>query len=142
MKTLISFKLTLLVFFLLVLSAAAFAQKTAELVARAKISIEQKQFDSALADLTQAIKKEKANAEAYALRGDVYMQQSQVLLARADYDQAINLNPKNASFYYKRAQSFEHTPGFSQEATIADYTKVLELEPGNKEVLRARGYLY
>jgi tetratricopeptide (TPR) repeat protein len=142
MKTLISFKLTLLVFCLLLLSAATFGQKAAELVARAKTSIEQKQYDSALADLTQAIKKEKQNAEAFALRGDVYMQQTQVVLARADYDQAIKLDPKNAQFYYKRALSFEHTPGFSQESTIADYTKVLELEPNNEKVLRARGYLY
>jgi Flp pilus assembly protein TadD len=143
MKNLINAKFILAgIFFMLLFSVSAQAQKATELVARAKTSIEQKQYDSALADLTQAIKKEKKNAEAYALRGDVYMQQSQVVPARADYDQAIMLDPKNAQFYYKRALSFEHTPGFSQEATIADYTRVLELEPNNEKVLRERGYLY
>jgi tetratricopeptide (TPR) repeat protein len=130
------------IFCLLLFCVPAYAQNANELVARAKTSIDKKEYDSALADLTQAIKKEKQNAEAYALRGDVYMQQSQVLPARADYDQAIKLNPKNAQFFYKRALSFEHTPGFSQASTIADYTRVLELEPNNEKVLRERGYLY
>lgn len=138
----INAKVILLGIIVFVFSVSAHAQKAAELVARAKTSIDKKDYAGALADLTEALKKEKQNAEAFALRGDVYMQQTQILLARADYDQAIKLNPKNAQFYYKRALSFEHTPGFSQELTIADLTRVLELEPNNEKVLRERGYLY
>ena len=123
-------------------SVATFAQDAAELVTRAKVSIDKKEYDSALADLTQAVALQKKNAEAFALRGDVYFVQKQVELARADYNQAIKLSGKVSDFYLKRGLSFKESPGYDRVAAMADFQKALQLDPSNENALRERGFTY
>lgn len=123
-------------------AGSASAQDAGQLVARARASIEKKDYDTALADLNQALALQKKNAEAFALRGDVYTAQKKVELARLDYNQAIKLNGKVSAFYYKRGMSFKESPGYSREAAMADYNKALEIDPQNENALRERGFTY
>jgi tetratricopeptide (TPR) repeat protein len=136
-------KILILSFLILsVFSASVLAQDAGQLVVRAQASIEKKDYDTALVDLNQAITLQKKNAEAFALRGDVYMAQKKVELARLDYNQAIKLNGKVSAFYYKRGMSFRESPGYSREATMADLNKALEIDPKNEDALRERGFTY
>jgi tetratricopeptide (TPR) repeat protein len=132
----------LMVLFLCLVSASVFAQDAAQLVTRAETAVENKDYDGALNDLNQAIALQKNNAKAYAVRGDVYMAQKKVELARLDYNQALKLSPKVSTFYYKRGMSFKETPGYSREASLADFNKALELDPTNEDALRERGLIY
>jgi tetratricopeptide (TPR) repeat protein len=128
--------------FLCLVAASVFAQDAAQLVTRAEAAIEKKDYDSALNDLNVAITLQKNSAEAYAARGDVYLAQKKIELARLDYNQAIKLGAKVSAFYYKRGLSFKESPGYSREASMADFNKALELNSANEDALRERGFIY
>ncbi len=109
---------------------------------RTKLAIDNKATDGLLAELNAAISKDKKDALAFALRGDIQMAKESVLLARADYNQAIKLDGKKSLYYYKLGRSFESSPDSSRETANQNYTRALELDPNNEDALRDRGYNY
>jgi len=111
-----------------------------DLASRTKAAINKKDYDAVLAEINDRIAKNKKDAEALVLRGDVYLAQSKTELARADYTQAIKINPKNAQYYYKRGMSYQEAPGYNLQTATADNDKALELDPNNSGALTEKGY--
>ena len=63
---------------------------------RAEVEKDLKQPDAALIDLEEAIKLDEKQAEAYLVRGQIYLQQNRKKQARRDFEQAIALGiPRN-----------------------------------------------
>jgi len=67
-----------------------------EYIERAKIRhFDQKDFDGAIADLTEAIRLEPSSTLAYYTRGMVYHSKNEFDAAIADFSKAIQLEPKD-----------------------------------------------
>ena len=66
---------------------------------------EQGQTDPAI-DVDEAIALDPQDAEAYAIRGNVYFDKGDYDRAIADYDEAIALDPQYASAYYNRGNAY------------------------------------
>jgi tetratricopeptide (TPR) repeat protein len=113
-----------------------------DLAYRTKMAIQQKATDSILAELNDAIAKNKKDALALAMRGDIYMSQEKVEMARLDYNAAIKYDGKNSMYYYKRGKSFESLPNYNRDTANVDYTKALEFDPNNEDALRDRARNY
>lgn len=60
-------------------------------IARADVEREMQHDDLALIDLEEAIRLSPSSADAYLLRGDIYLAQKKKVLARQDYEKAISL---------------------------------------------------
>jgi len=113
-----------------------------DLRSRTKAAIEKKDLDTILAEINGIIAKDKKNAEAFSLRGDIYLAEGKAELARADHNQAVKLSPKNSIFYSSRAMSFLANPDYDQQAAFADLNKAIELDNTNLEAHRQRAAIF
>ena len=105
---------------------------------RAKLWQEEKnQFDSALADYTEAIRLQSKNAYLYKNRGSVWMEKRDYDNAIADFTEAIRIDPDYASAYSKRAIAWHAKQKFDN--AITDYTEAIRKAPTNAYVYRNRG---
>jgi TPR repeat protein len=98
------------------------------------------QYEPALSDFQQAIRRDPALAVAYADRGAIHYIKKDYKAAIADTDQAIKLDPTLPKSYFYRALAQEALGNFSE--AISDYTRVIESNPENKTALFNRGALY
>jgi tetratricopeptide (TPR) repeat protein len=84
-------------------------------------------------ELTQAIRRDPDDAEAYYRRGDTYYRQGNYDKAIEDYSQAIRLDPGNAEYYHSRGMAYSQTDEMEQFITpdeaIADFEAVLRIKP-------------
>jgi tetratricopeptide (TPR) repeat protein len=94
-----------------------------------KVKVKQGDYSSAIAILTQLIKRHPHSAADYNNRGLIHFQNSQLELALADYNQALELNPKLDSAYNNRANYYASL-GMWKEA-LADYDMALDFNPAN-----------
>ena len=83
----------------------------------------------AIADYTQSLKLEPANAAAYNNRGIAYAALGQNDQAIADFDQAIKLDPKRALYYNVRGTIYNK---------LDHYTSPRRLQPGRHLRIRFR----
>lgn len=93
---------------------------------RGTFYLDNKSFDNALADFTEAIKRNPDDATLYCIRGNVYRKLSQKDNAIADYTKAIEMNSKYAEAYYGRGNSF--IPEDLTKA-IEDLKKAINISP-------------
>ncbi|MDR1858877.1 MAG: hypothetical protein LBQ69_05355 [Treponema sp.] len=84
-----------------------------------------KDFKSAIAEYTEAIKLEPNSGAYYGLRGQCYEGLEQSENALADYDKSISLNPKEGSTFFSRAQTYIALG--EMEKAKADIEKAVEL---------------
>ena len=85
-------------------------------------------WDKALSDFTEAIKREPDYGKAYLHRGVAYVEKKELDKAIADYSEAIRLTPKVAHVaYYKRAHAYEKKGDYDK--AIADYSKSILFRP-------------
>src|SRR5262249_51836647 len=68
---------------------------TANYVARGTVQNELKQFDKAIADFTEAIRRDPNNAIAYSRRGRAWASQKEFSKASADFNAAIRIDAAN-----------------------------------------------
>ena len=61
-------------------------------------------YDSAIADYTQAIRLNPNDADAYYNRGNVYVKKGDFVKARADFEAALRIDPNDADARYKLEQ--------------------------------------
>jgi tetratricopeptide (TPR) repeat protein len=90
---------------------------------------EQGDFDSAIADFTQAIKLDPNYAHAYIYRGVAYGTKGDNDSAIADFTQFIRLYPNDAEGYVGRGGAYYMKGDRARART--DLSKALELDPDN-----------
>ena len=84
-------------------ASSADAAELTKLRARASQHLANKDYDSAIADLTDLIRRGNASWEDYNLRGNAYHYKKQYDLALADYDRAVRRGGHGAAPHYNRA---------------------------------------
>lgn len=82
------------------------------------------------------IKKSKRYAQAYALRGDIYLQNKEYKRALKDYSSAVKFDKRNADYFLKRARVYM-TAGEYRNAA-ADYAQYAELIPNEIVVYKEK----
>lgn len=95
----------------------------AEQVSRGKRAFEAGDNDLAVACLSEALRIDSANAEAFAFRGAAYTQKGSFDRALADSSEAIRLDPKNERWYRFRALVYRDQKAFDQG--LADCARAL-----------------
>jgi RNA polymerase sigma factor (sigma-70 family) len=92
----------------------------------------------AIADLTEAIRLDPKDSEAYYQRGRARATTAgETDKAIADFTQAIKLDPKNDRAYLERGEAWSRKG--DDDKAIADFNTAIQLEPNNAETYRERG---
>jgi tetratricopeptide (TPR) repeat protein len=82
-------------------------------------------LDSAIRDLTAAIRADALYAEAYVVRGQAAFQIGDTERAIADFNEGIRLDPRNALAI--RARGMTHLYRSNDDAALADLSKAIQL---------------
>jgi tetratricopeptide (TPR) repeat protein len=108
---------------------------------------EQGQLGLAIEEYTQAIEVEPEFAEAYRLRGMVYVALGEfdkgivdLDRALADLDQAVELNPQLAEAYFNRGGAYFFKLDYDK--AIADFDRAIQIDPSYVEAYAVRGNAY
>jgi tetratricopeptide (TPR) repeat protein len=99
-----------------------------------------KQSDAAIADLTELLRQQPRDSEAYLDRGLLQQRAGRHEEALVDYNAAIRWSPPYPEPYFNRAQTLVAL-GRPDEA-LADYNYVLTLQPDHAEARNDRACLY
>lgn len=94
-------------------------------------------FDDAVADFTEAIRRDPADAVSFAGRGQARLGKSDRDAAIADFDQAIRLAPKSAAYHNARGHARLVTG--KAEAAAEDFSTAIMLDPRSASALNNRG---
>ena len=94
----------------------------------------------AIADYTEAMRRDPKYAKAYYNRGNAYSDKGDTDRAIADYSAAIRLEPTYANAYYNRGNAYS-SKGDTDRA-IADYSETIRLEPTYANAYYNRGNAY
>jgi tetratricopeptide (TPR) repeat protein len=107
----------------------------------------QSNWDEAIAEYTEALRKNPDNAAAYNNRGIAYDNQDDYDRAIADLNQAIRLDPNLAVAYSNRGIVYSHRGDRDMELAdydraIADFTEAIRLNPNYAVAYYNRGVKY
>src|SRR6476619_4997940 len=81
----------------------------------------------AIALITEVIKRNARDAEAYVNRGSLQTTLGEMELAINDFTAAIRLNPNLSTAWYNRATTLTHVGRY--DSAIADFTEAMRLQP-------------
>jgi len=99
-----------------------------EYIDRAKIKyFDEKNFDGAIADITEAIRLEPDNCFAYYTRGLVYRGKNEFDAAIADFTKAIQLEPKDCHLYFYRGLTYACKN--NKAMAISDLEMAVKIDP-------------
>jgi tetratricopeptide (TPR) repeat protein len=90
--------------------------------------------------LTQRLRANPDDAEAYYLRGIVYGQLVEPLKAIDDFDAALRLGHETADTYYNRGMALVHTQ--QHYLAVEDFTDAIRLQPGHADAWNNRAAAY
>ena len=107
---------------------------------RGMTNYEKGEYDKAIADFSEAIKREPDHADAYYNRGNAYCYEVDYDKAITDYTKAIALNPTHAEVYYKRGRIYAEDGDY--EEAIADFSLTIALNPEHADAHGYRADLY
>jgi len=107
---------------------------------RGEVYRDQRQYDQAIRDFSDAIRLEPENLEHYRLRGEVYRDQGQYDQVIRDLSNAIRLDPENPEHYRLRGEVYRDQEQYDQ--AIRDLSNAIRLDPENPEHYRLRGEVY
>ena len=96
---------------------------------RGSVWMQKKQYDKAIADLSEAIRLDPELAGLYGNRGRAWFQKKEFDRAISDLDQCIRLDPKAPEFYLYRGRGWFAKSEYDK--AIADYTSAIRLKPDN-----------
>jgi tetratricopeptide (TPR) repeat protein len=85
------------------------------------------QYDRAIQDLDQAIRRDPNYAQAFQSRGTAYSLRGQYERAIGDFNQAIQLDPKSAASFYGRGDTYNVQGQY--ERAIQDFDRAIRLKP-------------
>ena len=97
-------------------------------------------FEKAIGDLDESIRRNPRDARAYFRRGDAYLAINRLDDAIADYTDAIQLRPSDARMYSKRGISYANR-GDLDEA-ISDLTDAIAMDSHGAVAYAGRGVAY
>ncbi|HZG54415.1 MAG TPA: caspase family protein [Pyrinomonadaceae bacterium] len=97
-------------------------------------------YDSAIIDLTEAIRLNPNATMAYAVRGATYQAKRTLDLAALDLTQAIRIDPTFAWAYSTRAQVY--VARGEPNLALSDLNHVIRIEPKNYSAYNARASVY
>jgi tetratricopeptide (TPR) repeat protein len=123
--------------------AAAPAGSNKEAVAhleKGKIFNGRKDYDTALAEFTEAIRIDPNYAEAYYWRGLVHENKGDYDREIADATQALRINPDYAGAY--RLRGYAYLQKGDYDRAIADYTQAIRIDPNDADAYNNRGVSY
>jgi tetratricopeptide (TPR) repeat protein len=93
-------------------------------------------FDSAIADFNEALRRDPNSASAYHNRGRAWLSKNDVDRAIADFNHAIDLNPKDLDAYADRALSLYNKSEYSR--AISDLDHVVQENPASSRARLVR----
>ncbi len=96
--------------------------------------------DCAFGALSEAIRLDPHNANAFLLRGYGYRQKKQSDLALADYGKAIEIEPKASRSYYLRSKIYLEEEMF--EKALADVSEAIRFKPDDENYYYDRVFIY
>lgn len=99
-----------------------------------------KDYDRAIADLTEVVRQKPGDSDAYYERGITHRLRASYDLAIADLTRALRLKPDEADYYSERAQS--HHAKKDYDRAIADYTVAIQLSPNSEPLLQLRSAVH
>lgn len=94
----------------------------------------------ALADLTEAIRRNSSLPLAYLYRGEIYQDQKKYEEAHGDFSKTIDLSPNLFKGYNSRGLVRRHMKNL--EGALRDFTRALELKPESALLYNNRGMVY
>lgn len=97
------------------------------------------EYDKALSNLNEALRRFAKNHVAYEKRGDVYYQLEQFDLALKDYSYLVTEYPGDQRYYFKRGDTYQKLG--ERALAIADYNKGLSIN-ANADAFIKRAGLY
>ena len=98
------------------------------------------QYDQAIQDYGEVIRRDPSDAVAYNNRGNVYSTKRQYDRAIRDFDEAIRLKPGYALAYYNRGLAHGNKRQFDR--AIQDYSETIRLNPRFASAYNNRGAAY
>ena len=112
---------------------------------RGQVYDQERQYEKAVADYSEAIKLQPQNVEYYRRRAMTYdYSLKKYDAAIADFSEMIKLDPKHSSLWYMlRGYVFKSKKDY--QSALADFTKAINLEPtktGKKSYYGTRASLY
>ena len=104
---------------------------------RGLIWVEQRDFDRAIADYSQAIRIDPRYAGAFYNRGAAWLHKRELDRAIADYGEAIQLSPQYSDAYMQRGHAQRQKRDYDK--AIADYDQAVRLNGKNIFAFASRG---
>jgi tetratricopeptide (TPR) repeat protein len=99
---------------------------------------QKRQYDSATADASEAIRLDAKNAYAFYIRGTTYLQKGDIDRALADLSQAIQIDPTVADPFSNRSVVFNRKGEYDR--SISDATEAIRLDPNNAVAFNNRAW--
>ncbi len=96
--------------------------------------------EGALTTYTALIEYDKENADAYYLRGSLYLEQNQPEKAMKDYEEALKFEKNNGQLYNKMAENLLNLNYTEEAATILE--EALSVKGDEAADYREKGYAY
>lgn len=117
-------------------------KKNAEDPALAKglAALDKEDYDQAVTQFTQVIRRDGRNADAYYYRGLAHCYNDDLDKARADANKAITLDPKHDGAYTLRG--WLHLDEEEYDKAIADCTKAISIDPKSADAFSVRAAAY
>src|SRR5262249_17774313 len=112
----------------------------AALVSQGNTSVNNRDYDRAIADYSEAIRLVPTNAPAFFGRGSAYVNKGDNDRAIADYNEAIRLDPKFAFAFNNRG--FAYFRKGDPDRAIADFSEAIRLDPKYALAFNNRGNAY
>jgi tetratricopeptide (TPR) repeat protein len=96
------------------------------------------EYERAIQDYNEAIRRNPSNANNYNLRGSAYDEIKQHDRAIEDYNMALKLRPKFASAFNNRGVAYRNKGQFAR--AIQDYDEALKIDPNYKIAIDNREF--
>ena len=97
-------------------------------------------FDIAILDLTEAIRRSPDLAGAYFWRAWAHKERGAFEFAIADFTQVIRINPNDSSAFNNRGFAFARMG--DDESAMADYIQAIRIDPNNAAAYNNRGMVH
>ncbi len=120
-----------------IIEGSATGSKPAAYNARGSAYYDKGDYDSAIADLSEAIRLDPKDANAYYHRGLAFAGIGNAAVERAIAD-FIQLDPKSVGAYYNRGNAYNNKGDYKR--AIADYDAALRLDPTLKDAAKYRQF--